>query len=146
MISFARQNFWICSHLFISTFIYFALGDWSKKILLHLMSENIFPGVRKCQRMIPWSKKWQFTPAFLSGEYHGWRSLESYSPWSHKEVDMSEWLSMHAHFLYGSHSKASACDAGDLGSIPGSGRSTPALLPGKSRGRWSLVGCSPWGC
>ena len=23
---------------------------------------------------------------------------------------------------------------------------TPALLPGKSHGRWSLVGCSPWGC
>ena len=22
---------------------------------------------------------------------------------------------------------------------------TPVLLPGKSRGRWSLVGCSPWG-
>ena len=24
--------------------------------------------------------------------------------------------------------------------------STPVLLPGKSRGRRSLVGCSPWGC
>ena len=22
----------------------------------------------------------------------------------------------------------------------------PVLLPGKSHGRWSLVGCSPWGC
>ena len=23
---------------------------------------------------------------------------------------------------------------------------TPVLLPGKSHGRWNLVGCSPWGC
>ena len=23
---------------------------------------------------------------------------------------------------------------------------TPVLLPGKSHGRWSLVGYSPWGC
>ena len=23
---------------------------------------------------------------------------------------------------------------------------TPVLLPGKSHGRWSLVGCSPWDC
>ena len=49
--------------------------------------------------------------------------------------------------------KASAYNVGDLGSIPGSGRSpwrrkrqpTPVLLPGKSHGRRSLVGYSPWG-
>ena len=41
--------------------------------------------------------------------------------------------------------KASACTVGDPGSIPGSGRSTPALLPGKSRGRRSLIAYSPWG-
>ena len=27
----------------------------------------------------------------------------------------------------------------------GNGKPTPVLLPGKSRGRRSLVGCSPWG-
>ena len=49
----------------------------------------------------------------------------------------------------GSEVKESACNAGDLGSILGSGRSPedpPAvLLPGKSHGQRSLVGYSPWG-
>ena len=49
--------------------------------------------------------------------------------------------------------RASGYNAGDPGSIPGSGRSpwrrkwqsTPVLLPGKSHGQSSLVGYSPWG-
>ena len=51
----------------------------------------------------------------------------------------------------GSEVKASACNVGDLGSIPGSGISpgeghrqpTPVFLPGESNGRRSLVGYSP---
>ena len=53
-------------------------------------------------------------------------------------------------------SKEPSCNAGDagnLGSIPGSGRSpggghgkpTPAFLPGESQGQRSLAGYSPWG-
>ena len=38
---------------------------------------------------------WQPTPAFLPGESHGQRSLEGYSPWGHKESDMTEQLSTH---------------------------------------------------
>ena len=30
------------------------------------------------------------TPVFLSGESHGQRSLEGYSPWDHKESDMTD--------------------------------------------------------
>ena len=60
----------------------------------------------------------------------------------------------------GSDDKASACNVGDPGSIPGSGRSLgegngnplhPALLPGKSKhpgvgdGQVGLACCSPWG-
>ena len=56
-------------------------------------------------------------------------------------------------FPGGSDGKVSACNVGDPGSIPVSGRppwrrkcqSTPALLPGKSHGRRSLIGYSPWG-
>ena len=33
---------------------------------------------------IPWSRKWQPTPAFLPGESHGKRSLAGYSPWGRK--------------------------------------------------------------
>jgi len=53
-------------------------------------------------------------------------------------------------FPGGSEDKVSAWNVGDLGLIPGSGRSpgkkwhpTPALLPGESQGRRSLVGYSP---
>jgi len=38
----------------------------------------------------PWRRKWQPTPVFLPGEFHGQRSLMSYSPWSCKESDMTE--------------------------------------------------------
>ena len=33
--------------------------------------------------------KWQPTPVFLPGKSHGRRSLVCYSPWGHKELDMS---------------------------------------------------------
>ena len=34
---------------------------------------------------IPWRRKWQPTPVFLPGEFHGQRSLLGYSPWGRKE-------------------------------------------------------------
>ena len=51
-----------------------------------------------------------------------------------------------------SDSKESAYNSGDLGSIPGLGRSpeegklTPVFLPGESHEQRSLAGYSPWGC
>ena len=35
----------------------------------------------------PWRRKWQPTPVFLPGEYHGQRSLVGYSPWGHKRLE-----------------------------------------------------------
>ena len=35
-------------------------------------------------------RKWQPTPVFLSGELHGQRSLEGYSPRGCKELDMTK--------------------------------------------------------
>ena len=41
----------------------------------------------------PWRREWQPTPVlFLPREFHGQRSLASYSPWSYKELDMTERL------------------------------------------------------
>ena len=34
----------------------------------------------------PWRRKWKPTPVFLSGESHGQKRLEGYSPWGHKRV------------------------------------------------------------
>ena len=38
----------------------------------------------------PWRRKWQPTPVFLFGKFHGQRSLEGYSPRGHKELNMTE--------------------------------------------------------
>ena len=35
------------------------------------------------------------TPVFWPGELHGW-----YSPWGHKESEMTEWLSLHFHYRW----------------------------------------------
>ena len=43
---------------------------------------------------IPWRRKWLFTPVFWPGESRGKRSLAGYSPWGHKELDMTEWLTL----------------------------------------------------
>ena len=53
--------------------------------------------------------------------------------------------------LGSSDSKESSCNAGDPGSIPGSGTSpgeengNPLQYPGESHGQRSLMGYSPWG-
>ena len=44
---------------------------------------------------IPWRRKWQPTPVFLTGKSHGQRSLVGYSPCSYKESDTTEQLSQH---------------------------------------------------
>ena len=41
---------------------------------------------------IPWRRKWQPTPIFLPGEFHGQKSLSGYCPWSLKESDTAERL------------------------------------------------------
>ena len=42
---------------------------------------------------VPWRRKWQPTPVFFPGEFHGQRSLTGYRPWGHKESDTIERLS-----------------------------------------------------
>ena len=45
---------------------------------------------------IPWCRKWQPTPVFLPGQFHGQRSLEGYSPWGHR----IGWDWAHTHIIY----------------------------------------------
>ena len=35
----------------------------------------------------PWRRKWQPTPVFLLGKYHGQSSLVGFSLWGHKALD-----------------------------------------------------------
>ena len=51
---------------------------------------------------IPWRRKWQPTPVFLSRESHGERSLLGHSPWDCKELGMIEVTeNMYTHTLGG---------------------------------------------
>ena len=102
-------------------------------------------------------RKWQPTPVFLPGESLGQGSLVGYSPWGHKELETTEktiastrrtfvakvvsllfnMLSRLAiDFPGGSDGKASAYNAGDLDSVPGSGRS-----PGEGNGNSLQYSC-----
>ena len=84
--------------------------------------------------------------------------------WSHSQfsecilflcADIGNKVKIQLHCIAGdSDSKESACNAGDLGLIPGSGRSpgkgeclpSPVFLPGEPPGQRSLAGYSVWGC
>ena len=47
---------------------------------------DLIPGLGR----FPRNRKWQPTPVFLLGNFHGQRSLVGYSPWSRKESDTTE--------------------------------------------------------
>ena len=99
------------------------------------MVKNLLP-VRRCKTRgfnpwvwkIPWRRKWQLAPVFLSGESHA-QSLVGYSPRSCKKLNTTEHActsfveDISNSFPASSVGKESACNAGNPGSIPGSGRS-----------------------
>ena len=83
--------------------------------------------------------------------------LYSFSLWFTQDIEYSSLCYTIEPIVYpfpgGSDSKESACNAGDLGLIPGQGdplrrqwQPTPVFLPGESQGWGSLVGCRLWGC
>ena len=61
---------------------------------------------RRCRRhgfdpwvgKIPWRRKWQRSPIFLTGESHGQRSLVDCSPWGHKDPQLN---TLHIHTCAG---------------------------------------------
>ena len=59
-------------------------GEWKKE------NSQVIDKILKMYKV-----KWQRTPVFLSGEFHGQRSLVGNILWSCKELDKTEWLSMH---------------------------------------------------
>ena len=80
----------------------------------------------------------------LPGKFHGQRSLVGYSPWGHRI--RHDWASSHS--LSPSLLCPDVCSLFlCLYSCPQRRQwhPTPVLLPGKSHGWRSLVGCSPWG-
>ena len=69
--------------------IFFCASQMAQRVeesTCHCRRCKFNPWVRK----IPWRRKWQPTPEFLPGKSHGQRNLAGYSPWGHKELDMTE--------------------------------------------------------
>ena len=70
-----------------------SLGLRQQRVCLQCRRLGFDPWVKK----IPWRRESQPTPVFLPEEFHGQRSLAGCSPWGHKELDTSEWLTFTIH-------------------------------------------------
>ena len=80
------SNTHICTYEYkICCFTYIGLPWWcgSKESTCTAGDAGSIPG------KIPWSRKWQPTPVLLPQKSRGQRSLVGYSPWGHKESDMT---------------------------------------------------------
>ena len=67
-------------------------------VKIHLpLQETQETWVRSLGREDPGRRKWQPTPIFLPGKFHGQRSLVGYSPWGCKELDMTDRLISDTH-------------------------------------------------
>ena len=113
----------------------------------------------------PQRRAWQPTPVFLPGESHGQRSLASYRPWGHTELDTTEWLIGEGNGNPRQYScLENPIDRGAWwAAVHGVAQSqtqlkqlsmhwrrkwqpTPVFLAGESQGQRRLVGCHLWGC
>ena len=95
-------------HSFWSTFKYLKVLKKHIYIYIYIYTHPGFPGSSNGKESAwdagdlglipgqedPWRKKWQPTPLFLLGEFHGQRSLVGYSPWGHIELDTTEQLTL----------------------------------------------------
>ena len=70
-------------------FFWYWLLLWLRQLRICLQCRR--PAFSPWVRKIPCRKEWLPTPVLLLGESHGQRSLAGYSPWGHKESDMTEW-------------------------------------------------------
>ena len=72
------------------------------RICLQYRRAGFDPWVTK----IPWRREekrreWLPIPVFFPGEFHGQTSLVGYSPWGHKESDLTEQLILHSPYYLG---------------------------------------------
>ena len=92
---------WILGILIIrKTFFFFLfVSIWDKGLPIWYNSKESACQCRRCKRhgfnpwirKIPWSRKWQPTPVFLPGKFHGQRSLLGYSDVAKSQTWLSNW-------------------------------------------------------
>ena len=78
---------------------------------------------------IPWGREWQPTLVFLPGKSHRQRSLMGWRLWGLTELDLA--------------GKKPACNAGDLGLIPGLGRSPGEGIGYPLQYSWAFLVAQP---
>ena len=95
-----RDSIWNKPQQYIFHFDY--IGNYIYIYWVSLVTQTVkhLPAMQRPKfdcwvRQIPWRRKWQPTPVLLLGKFHGWRSLVGYSPWGHKELDMTEQLHLY---------------------------------------------------
>ena len=108
----------------------------------HQMEKNLPAVFNPWVGKISWRRKWQPTPVFLPGEFHGHRSLVGYSKWGRKELDMTERLT-HTHTLWKQDSPAEispGCSCPYFASVSSVSRSSwlPSLFAALSNWRPAL--------
>jgi len=57
-------------------------GSVVKNLLANAEDAGSVPGLI----LVSWRRKWQATPVFLPGKFHGQRSLVGYSPWGRRDM------------------------------------------------------------
>ena len=67
----------------------FSCGSDSKESACNVEDLGLIPGLGRSEKGIaPFHS--QENQVFLPGEFHGQKSLASYSPWAHKESEITE--------------------------------------------------------
>ena len=67
----------------------------SLRIVHSLLSSLVVQSVKSLPAMWEtWRRKWQPIPVFLPEEFHVQNCLVGNSPWGHKELDKTEWLTL----------------------------------------------------
>ena len=76
-------------------------GFWSVAVVKGLLANarEARDGLSAWARKVPWRRKWQPAPVLLPGKFHRQRILVGYSPWCHKESDMTERLTFSFHLF-----------------------------------------------
>ena len=146
------------------------IRNWIRTYILTKAASNLQYLVMYTRR-----RQWHPTPVLLPGKSHGWRSLVGCSPWGHWGLDTTERLHFHFSLSCTGEGNGNPLQCSCLenprdggawwAAVYGVAQSwtrlkwlsssyvyqgsqwhpTPVLLPGKSHGRRSLIGCRPWG-
>ena len=88
------RNFLLLKKLYIYIYIYTHTHTYIYRLPWWFSGKESTCQCRRCRRhgfnprvrKIPWRRKWQPTPVFLPGKFHGQRNLVGYNPWGHKRV------------------------------------------------------------